>query len=84
MFYVYLLKSKKDKMLYVGSTNNLRRRFIEHNLGKVKSTKHRKPLELRYYEAYFLEKDARIRESRLKQDGRALAQLKKRLENSLL
>lgn len=84
MFYVYLLKSKKDKMLYIGSTNNLRRRFIEHNLGKVKSTKHRKPLELRYYEAYFIEKDARIRESRLKQDGRALAQLKKRLENSLL
>ena len=32
MFYTYILKSKKDNDLYIGSTNDLRRRFAEHNL----------------------------------------------------
>jgi len=83
MFYVYVLKSSKDTNLYYGSTNDLRRRLTEHNLGKVRSTKTRGPFELRYYEAYFNEVDARSREWSLKKDGKALAQLRRRLENSL-
>ncbi|MFH1473183.1 MAG: GIY-YIG nuclease family protein [bacterium] len=83
MFYVYFLKSLKDDKLYFGSTNDLRRRLSEHNLGKIRSTKGRVPLELKYYEAYFKEKDARERESSLKKDGRALFQLKKRISESL-
>lgn len=79
MFYVYILKSKKDGKLYIGSTNDLRRRFKEHNDGKVHSTKSRAPFELRYYEAYFSEEDARRREHSLKKDGNALAQLKRRI-----
>ena len=31
MFYTYVLKSKKDQQLYVGSTNDLKKRFKEHN-----------------------------------------------------
>lgn len=31
MFYVYILKSKKDGCLYIGSTNDLKRCFKEHN-----------------------------------------------------
>jgi len=34
MFYVYILKSRKDNNLYIGSTNNLRKRLKE--LIKVK------------------------------------------------
>ena len=74
-----MLKSKKDENLYFGSTNDLRRRLSDHNLGKVASTKPRRPFELRYYEAFTKEVDARKREASLKKDGRALAQLKLRI-----
>ena len=83
MFYTYILKSKKDGNLYVGSTNDLRRRLAEHNAGEVRSTKSRAPFELRYYEAFFDERDARKREWALKKDGNALAQLKRRIKASL-
>lgn len=83
MYYVYILKSKKDGKLYIGSTNDLRRRFSEHNRGLVASTKARAPFELRYYEAFFSESDARKREHSLKKDGNALAQLKRRISASL-
>jgi putative endonuclease len=83
MYYVYVLKSKKDDNLYYGSTNDLRRRLNEHNVGKSLATKGRRPFELRYYEAYFNEEDARSREWSLKKDGRALAQLRRRLAKSL-
>ena len=83
MFFTYILKSGKDKQWYVGSTNNLRKRIEEHNTGKVTSTKPRAPFKLIYYEAYISEKDARQREHNLKLHARALAQLKKRLKDTL-
>ena len=52
MFYVYILKSLKDKNLYIGSTNNLERRLKQHNNSEVFSTKSRVPFEIIYYEAY--------------------------------
>jgi len=39
MFYIYMLKSKKGNKLYIGYTNNLKRRIKEHNSGDNKSTK---------------------------------------------
>ncbi len=84
MYYVYVLKSRYDNHLYIGSTNDLRRRLSEHNARKVRSTKSRVPFELRYYEAYHKEKDARTREYALKKDGKALGQLKLRISESLL
>jgi putative endonuclease len=83
MFYVYILKSIKDHKLYIGSTNNLKRRLKEHNSGSVFSTKLRRPFELIYYEAYKAEKDARKREANLKLRANALVQLKKRIIESL-
>jgi len=83
MFFVYLLKSVKDNKLYIGYTNNLRRRIEEHNAGKSLSTKPRAPFRLIYYEAYSSEEDALHREQNLKLQSRALAQLKKRLMNTL-
>jgi len=83
MFYVYILKNKKDRNLYIGSTNDLRRRMREHNTGRVFSTKSRRPFELIYYEAYKAEKYARKREKALKLRSRAFAQLRKRINESL-
>jgi len=66
MFYLYILYSKKDKKLYVGHTNDLRKRFKLHDLGKVPSTKNRRPLVLIHKESYKTRKKARKRELFLK------------------
>jgi len=83
MFYVYIIRSRKDNLLYAGSTNDLKKRLAEHNAGKVYSTKRRIPFELIYYEAYRAEKDARHREKNLKLRSNALYQLKVRIKDSL-
>ena len=83
MFYVYVLKSSIDDELYLGSTNNLKRRLSEHQNGKSFSTKLRRPFELVYYEAYKNEKDAREREQCLKLRGNARRFLRERLKRSL-
>lgn len=84
MYYVYMIKSKKDDNLYIGSTNNLKRRLLEHNKGLNFSTKFRGPFELIYYEAYKSEEDTRMREHNLKLRANALGQLKRRTSKSLL
>ncbi|MDP8230578.1 MAG: GIY-YIG nuclease family protein, partial [Candidatus Gorgyraea atricola] len=50
MYYVYALKSMKDKELYTGFTDNLERRIGEHNRGEEPSTRPRVPFELIYFE----------------------------------
>ncbi len=84
MFYFYVLQSLKDKDLYFGYTDDLLRRFKEHNAGKVISTRDRRPLEVIYYEAYKSEKDARERERQIKRRAKAFISLKRRFKNSLL
>ncbi len=79
MYYVYLLKSKKDEGFYIGFSGDLKNRFQEHIDGLVESTKHRRPLKLIYYEAYNKEDLARIREGKLKEFGSAYVGLLKRL-----
>ena len=66
MFYTYVIQSKKDSKWYTVSTNNLRKRFKEHNDNIVFSTKGRGLFELIYYEACMNEQDARAREKYLK------------------
>ncbi len=83
MFYVYMLKSAKDGSLYIGSTNDLKRRLEEHASGKGNYTKKHLPYKIVYYEAYGAEVDARSRESSLKLGANALGQLKRRITNSL-
>jgi putative endonuclease len=83
MFYVYVLKNKKDDSVYFGYTNDLRRRLDEHNQLKNKSTKNKAPLELIYYEAYKAKSDAKYRENNLKKFAQAYSQLKRRIKNSL-
>lgn len=84
MFYVYVLRSTKDRQLYIGSTGDLKRRFEEHNAGKSKATRGRQPFELVYYEAYRSKVDAIRRERMLKLRGQVLGHLKRRIKDSLL
>ncbi len=65
-YYVYVLKSTKDDLLYSGFTSDLKRRISEHNLGLQESTKNRVPLELIYYEWCLNKADAIRREKYLK------------------
>jgi len=62
MHYIYILQSQKDKALYIGYSNDLRKRLKMHNSGKVFSTKPRIPFVLIYYEAYQNKNDAFERE----------------------
>jgi putative endonuclease len=68
MYYVYILRSMKDKKLYIGYSENLKRRFSDHQNGEVSSTKPRRPFELIFYEAYKERFDAKRREKYFKTD----------------
>ena len=83
MYYVYILKSKKDNKHYIGSTHDLKRRLNEHQLGKVESTKLRKPFLLEYYEAY-RSKELACRQELLYKTGQGRRILKKRLQEEMM
>jgi putative endonuclease len=78
MFYTYVLLSRKDGRWYTGSTGDLKARVEDHSKGRVQSTRHRRPLELVYYEACLAEDDARTRE-RYPKTGRGKKYLRQRL-----
>ena len=80
--YVYILKSEKDKMFYVGYTKDLENRVNSHNSGKVSSTKKRQPLTLVYYEVCLNQQDATHRENYLKTSW-GKRYIKSRLKNYL-
>ena len=82
MYYVYILRSNKDRGLYTGKTSDLKRRYAEHQNGLVESTANRRPLTLLYYEAYTSKEDATTRELFLK-SGRGREVIRKQLKNSL-
>ncbi len=76
-YYTYVLRSERDNYLYIGSTSNLRRRVDEHNGGKVRSTKSRRPLSLVYHEEHQDKTSARKREIFLKSgEGKLLLKSK--------
>lgn len=79
MFYTYLLLSLKDGKWYTGFSNDLKRRFEEHNKGLVYATRRRRPFKLIYYEACLHENDAKMRETYLK-TGMGKRFLKNRLK----
>ena len=82
MYYVYVIKSIRDKQLYTGFTRDLEKRIQEHNAGRVPSTKERGPFELIYYEACLNEQDALAREKYLK-SGMGKRYLRNRLRRFL-
>jgi putative endonuclease len=59
MWYTYCLISIKNKKLYIGYTENLKRRVTEHNRKKGGAyTSHNAPFKLIYYEAFINKKEA--------------------------
>jgi putative endonuclease len=80
--YVYVLRSLRDKGLYIGSTRDLKTRLRLHNDGAVRSTSPRRPFELIFYEAYRSEYDAKGPEIYLK-STRGRTTLKTMLRNFL-
>jgi len=81
MHYVYLLKLK-DNSIYTGRSDDLKQRVVEHQKGKVNSTKYKLPVSLIYYEAYINKNDAVARELYLKTgDGRK--EIKKQLKYTI-
>lgn len=82
MYYVYILRSTRDKSLYIGYTTNLNKRILEHNNGLSLSTKYKRPYKLVFYEAFTNRLDAKHREIYLK-SGWGFRSIKKLLKKSL-
>ena len=59
MYYFYVLQFENNKKLYKGFTNDLKRRLIEHKLGKTRYTSLQGNFNLIFYEAYLNKRDAR-------------------------
>jgi len=83
MHYVYVLRSLKDRESYVGRTEDLMGRLLEHKKGRVDSTKERRPLKFLYCEASNNIKDAVHREKYLK-TAWGKRYLKHRLKNDTI
>jgi putative endonuclease len=83
MYYVYLIKSKKTNHIYIGFTNDLKRRLAEHNSNLNTSTRGKSPWFVAYCEVFKSKADAQKRELNLKKYGSALQGLKKRIAISL-
>ena len=68
MYYVYILKSRKDGWHYTGMTNNLERRIAQHNAGDIAtpSTMNRGPFDLIFCEIVKDRVEARQREKYFK------------------
>lgn len=57
-YHVYILKNLVDKKLYTGSTYDVDKRFIEHELKRSTYTSKKEHLALKFY-ATFIGKDAK-------------------------
>mgnify|MGYP001250086669 CR=1 FL=1 len=65
-FGVYILESQKNGRYYVGSTDDIKRRVNEHNVGKVFSTRKMRPWTIRVFITCDSLTEARFSEYRLK------------------
>jgi putative endonuclease len=67
VFFVYVIRSiQLPSKHYVGHSENIERRLIEHNKGKTKSTKAFRPWKLVYFEEFPTREEAAKREKFLK------------------
>ncbi len=83
MYYVYLLQNQNDKSFYIGYTENLKRRILEHQNGKGgRTTKLKKNWQMIYFEGYLNKQDALGRELFLK-SGSGRKYLKKQMSHYL-
>ncbi len=67
--------------MYVGHTEDLKKRLLEHNKGKTKSNKAYRPFTLVYFEKFTTREEASKREKYFK-SGSGREYLKKMLNNA--
>jgi putative endonuclease len=85
MHTVYVLENQHDKSWYIGQTDNLKRRLVEHNSGvggRTTALKQKGSWRLMYAEAYCNKRDALGRERFLK-GGAGRKYLQKQLAHYL-
>ena len=80
MYYVYVIVSKDADDVYIGYTEDLKKRIQAHNREKNTSTKGKR-WKLAYYEAFCSKADAYDREQKLKDHGQAKRWLFERIEH---
>ena len=66
MAWVYILQSEVNNRFYIGSTDDLEQRLLEHNAGNSGYTKFSRPFMIVFSQEYKTLKDARYIENRLK------------------
>ena len=81
-FFIYILLCS-DGSFYKGQTNNLERRIIEHNEGKVNWTSKKLPIEILHWEEFKTREEAVKREKYLK-SGRGRDWIKNEYKNKTL
>lgn len=83
MYFVYVLVSQKNGKLYTGFTNDLRRRFKEHNdENGGKYTSKNGTFKLVFYEAYVAKQDA-LSQEKFYKSGYGREVLQQKIEKSL-
>jgi putative endonuclease len=78
MYYVYILRSLKDKSIYIGITSDLRKRLQEHNSGGIKFTTAKQPYKIIWY-SVFKDKIIAYKFERYLKRGSGVAFLRKHL-----
>ncbi len=81
-FFVYVLRSQKDGKFYIGLSDAVERRYLQHQMGMNTSTYCRRPFTLVHYEAFISKRDAERRERYFK-TAKGKTTLKQMLRNYL-
>ena len=85
MWFVYIIQHSITKQIYIGTTNNLKRRLKEHNNQSQYATRRKNGKWIPVYiEIYRNKTDSLKREEKLKYHGRAKQELLRRIKNSLI
>jgi len=69
MFFIYILRSEKNRRYYRGSTEDVKNRLTEHNNGESKSTRAGIPWNLVHSESFLSRSEAVKREKEIKARG---------------
>ena len=66
VYFVYILYSEKTDRYYIGSTSDIDKRLLKHNLGGTASTRPGRPWKIVYTETLDTKTDALKREKDIK------------------
>lgn len=84
MYHLYIIQSTTRAWHYIGITADIPKRIVEHNAGKVKSTKPYRPLQLVYKEVFPDKTTARKREIFLKKTAKAREEIFNKIRGAIV